>query len=44
MALLKQWRDMAYSESANKGDLQRMWSDYFEKEKAIYAALLQNPK
>ena len=26
MALLKQWRDMAYSETANKGDLQRLWS------------------
>ena len=43
MALLKQWRDMAYSETANKGDLQRMWSAYFLKEKAIYAELLKNP-
>ena len=43
MALLQQWRDMAYSETANKGDLQRLWTSYFEKEKEIYAQLLKNP-
>ncbi|WP_026506829.1 SEC-C metal-binding domain-containing protein [Butyrivibrio sp. MC2013] len=43
MALLKQWRDMAYSETANKGDLQRLWTAYFQKEKDIYAQLLTNP-
>ncbi len=43
MALLQKWRDMAYSETANKGDLQRLWSAYFQKEKEIYAALLKNP-
>ena len=43
MALLKQWRDMAYSETANKGDLQRLWTDYFEKEKNIYAEILKTP-
>lgn len=43
MALLKKWRDMAYSETANKGDLQRLWADYFQKEKDIYAELLKNP-
>ena len=43
MALLKQWRDMAYSETANKGDLQRLWTEYFQKEKDIYAELLKNP-
>lgn len=43
MALLKTWRDMAYSETANKGDLQRLWTDYFQKEKEIYAELLKNP-
>lgn len=43
MALLKKWRDMAYSETANKGDLQRFWMAYFEKETAIYADLLKNP-
>ena len=34
---------MAYSETANKGDLQRLWADYFAKEKDIYAQLLKNP-
>lgn len=43
MALLKQWRDMAYSETANKGDLQRLWTAYFEKERDIYAELLKHP-
>ena len=43
MALLKKWRDMAYSETANKGDLQRLWNRYFEDEKGIYAELLKNP-
>lgn len=43
MSLLKQWRDKAYDESANKGDLQRLWADYFEKEKTIYAQLLKDP-
>ena len=43
MALLEQWRGMAYDEKANKGDLQRLWADYFQKEKDIYAELLKNP-
>lgn len=43
MALLQKWRDMAYSETANKGDLQRLWGAYFQKEKEIYEQLLTNP-
>ena len=43
MELLKQWRDMAYSQTANKGDLQRLWIEYFDKETEIYAELLKNP-
>ena len=43
MALLKKWRDMAYSETANKGDLQRLWVQYFEDEKTIYATILKTP-
>ena len=43
MALLKKWRDMAYSETANKGDLQRFWVQYFENEKSIYATILKTP-
>ena len=43
MGILQQWRDKAYDEKANKGDLQRFWSDYFAKETDIYAELLKNP-
>ena len=43
MTLLQQWRNTAYSETANKGDLQRLWTTYFEQEKDIYAQLLANP-
>jgi len=43
MALLQKWRDMAYSETANKGDLQRMWTSYFRQETEIYKQLLANP-
>lgn len=43
MALLKQWRDMAYDEKANKGDIQRFWTKYFEIEKGIYEQLLADP-
>ena len=43
MALLKQWRDMAYDEKANKGDIQRFWANYFNIEKGIYEQLLTDP-
>ena len=43
MALLKQWRDMAYDQEANKGDIQRFWTKYFEIEKGIYEQLLADP-
>jgi preprotein translocase subunit SecA len=43
MALLKQWRDTAYDEKANKGDIQRFWAKYFEIEKGIYEQLLEDP-
>jgi len=42
MALLKKWRDMAYSEKTEKGELKRFWAVYFEEEKKIYASLLKN--
>ncbi len=44
MALLQQWRDMAYSETANKGELQKLWAAYFQTEKRIYQELLASPK
>ena len=43
MALLEQWRSKAYDETANKGDLQRLWQAYFQEERDIYAELLKNP-
>ncbi len=44
MALLQDWREKAYSPNANKGDLQRLWAAYFEKEKEIYRKLLKKPE
>ena len=41
--LLEQWRDTAYSNTADRGELQRLWTDYFEKEKNIYAEILKTP-
>lgn len=43
MALLEQWHDIAYSETADKGKLKKLWSDYFLKEKEIYIELLKTP-
>ena len=43
MALLQEWRAKAYNEKANKGDLQRLWSNCFMKEKEIYEQLLKTP-
>lgn len=42
MALLEQWRSIAYSETTDKKTLQQIWSVYFDQEKKIYAQLLQN--
>ena len=41
--LLQQWRDIAYDESADKGQLQKFWGRYFQIEKEIYEQLLSNP-
>lgn len=43
MALLDQWRAVAYNEEAGKEKLQQFWAAYFQQEKDIYAQLLQNP-
>lgn len=43
MALLENWRSVAYSETADRNQLQQLWSKYFEEEKEIYAVLLKNP-
>ncbi|MBP5194368.1 MAG: SEC-C domain-containing protein [Lachnospiraceae bacterium] len=44
MALLDEWRAKAYdTENNSRESLKKMWADYFEKEKDIYAELLKNP-
>ena len=43
MALLEQWRKVAYNETTDKGTLQKLWTKYFQDEKDIYAQLLKNP-
>jgi uncharacterized protein YecA (UPF0149 family) len=41
--LLEQWRGIAYNEKTDKATLEKLWIDYFQKEKEIYQQLLQNP-
>ena len=43
MALLKEWRDAAYSQEMDQNMLQKFWGTYFEIEKGIYEQLLTNP-
>ena len=43
MSLLQEWRDIAYSQKADKRQLQKFWTDYFMVEKGIYEQLLSNP-
>ncbi len=43
MALLEQWRSAAYNETADKNQLQQLWTKYFQEERDIYAQLLKSP-
>lgn len=43
MALLEQWREKAYNEEIGRDQLQKLWGEYFQEEKDIYAQLLKNP-
>ena len=43
MALLEQWRAVAYNEETGRDKLQQLWAAYFQEEKEIYAQLLKNP-
>lgn len=43
MALLDQWREVAYNEQIGREKLQQFWNAYFLKEKEIYQQLLKNP-
>ncbi len=43
MAILDEWKKIAYNEHQPQEQLQAFWNDYFEKEKGIYDELLKNP-
>ena len=43
MALLDEWKKIAYNEQLDQNQLQAIWSKYFQEEKDIYAQLLENP-
>lgn len=43
MALLEQWREVAYNETTRRDQLQQFWNTYFIQEKEIYSQLLKNP-
>ncbi len=43
MALLDEWKKVAYDDSVGKDQLQKIWGAYFQEEKRIYAELLKNP-
>lgn len=43
MALLKEWQKIAYSETKDKGAIQRFWARYFDLEKGVYKKLLSEP-
>lgn len=43
MALLEQWRAVAYNETVSRERLQKLWAAYFQEEKGIYQQLLKNP-
>jgi hypothetical protein len=43
MALLEQWRSVAYNEESGREKLQALWASYFQEEKDIYAQLLKTP-
>ncbi len=44
MALLQEWRDIAYSQQMDKNTMDKFWSTYFHLEKGIYEQLLANPE
>jgi len=41
--LLEQWRSVAYDETTDKQTLSRLWTEYFEVEKGVYAQILETP-
>ncbi len=43
MALLEEWRSVAYNQETDKKEIKRFWQNYFIKERGIYEQLLENP-
>lgn len=43
MALIEQWRAVAYNEETGSERLKQLWDAYFKEETGIYAQLLKNP-
>lgn len=43
MALLDEWKKVAYDEKVGQAQLQKIWEAYFQTEKEIYAQLLKRP-
>lgn len=43
MALLEEWKKIAYNEHQPKPQLEAFWNDYFAKEKSVYNELLNAP-
>ena len=43
MALLQEWKKIAYDETKDKGAIQRFWANYFNLEKGVYEKLLTEP-
>lgn len=43
MALLEQWKGIAYNQETDKGEIKRFWERYFLLEKGVYEKLLENP-
>lgn len=44
MAILDQWREVAYNQETEKNELQGFWQKYFLLEKSVYEKLLDNPE
>ena len=43
MALLDEWKKLAYDETKDKNTLKKIWDDYFIKEKETYEKILEDP-
>ena len=41
--LYQQWQNIAYDETADRSQLEKLWGTYFQIEKEIYEQLLSNP-